>query len=139
LLKSADHHFCAARFCSANGGRRGFAFACSALPRRHHSTARTTLGRQPERVDDGLLRRFLSLLHVAALLLDSISLSIRRDRYEETLRKQRIPIDLVLSIHDQTLQAMAATLKAAKDKVLTVDLINSIFEDFRAIPAKLKW
>ena len=34
---------------------------------------------------------------------------------------------------------MAATLKAAKDKVLTVELINNIFEDFRAIPAKLKW
>jgi len=58
---------------------------------------------------------------------------------EETLRKQRIPIDLVLSIHDQTLQAMAATLKAAKDKVLTIELINQIFADFRAIPAKLKW
>ena len=58
---------------------------------------------------------------------------------EETLRKERIPLDLVLSIHDQVLQAMAATLKAAKDKVLTVELINSIFEDFRAIPTKLNW
>jgi len=58
---------------------------------------------------------------------------------EETLRKQRIPLDLVTSILDQTLQAMAATLKAAKDKVLTIELINQIFEDFRAIPAKLKW
>src|SRR5215470_4744486 len=58
---------------------------------------------------------------------------------EETLRKQRIPLDLVTSILDQTLQAMSATLKAAKDKVLTIDLINNIFEDFRAIPDKLKW
>ena len=58
---------------------------------------------------------------------------------EENLRKQRIPIELVTSTLDQTLQAMAATLKAAKDKVLTVELINNIFEDFRAIPAKLKW
>ena len=58
---------------------------------------------------------------------------------EETLRKQRIPLDLVISVHDQVLQAMSATLKAAKDKVLTVDLINQIFADFRAIPAKLKW
>jgi hypothetical protein len=57
----------------------------------------------------------------------------------EALSKTRIPIDLVLSIHDQTLQAMAATLKAAKDKVLTVELINSIFADFRAIPDKLRW
>jgi hypothetical protein len=58
---------------------------------------------------------------------------------EEELRKVRIPIDLVMSILDQTLQAMAATLKAAKGKVLTVELINNIFEDFRAIPSKLKW
>jgi hypothetical protein len=58
---------------------------------------------------------------------------------EEELRKVRIPIDLVTSILDQTLQAMSATLKAAKDKVLTVELINNIFADFRAIPAKLNW
>jgi hypothetical protein len=57
----------------------------------------------------------------------------------EALSKTRIPIDLVTSILDQTLQAMAATLKAAKGKVLTVELINSIFEDFRAIPTKLNW
>jgi hypothetical protein len=58
---------------------------------------------------------------------------------EENLRKQRIPIELVIETHDQVLQAMAATLKAAKGKVLTVELINSIFADFRAIPAKLRW
>ena len=58
---------------------------------------------------------------------------------EEILRKQLIPLDLVTSILDQTLQAMAATLKAAKDKVLTVELINQIFADFRAIPEKLNW
>jgi len=58
---------------------------------------------------------------------------------EEELRKTRIPLEMVTSILDQTLQAMAATLKAAKGKVLTVDLINDIFADFRAIPAKLKW
>ena len=57
---------------------------------------------------------------------------------EENLRKQRIPIELGTTL-DKALQAMAATLKAAKDKVLTVELINNIFEDFRAIPAKLKW
>jgi hypothetical protein len=58
---------------------------------------------------------------------------------EENLRKQRIPIEIVTETLDQTLQAMAATLKAAKGKVLTVELINSIFADFRAIPAKLRW
>ena len=57
----------------------------------------------------------------------------------EELAKKRIPIELVTSPLDQTLQAMAATLKAAKDKVLTVELINNIFADFRAIPAKLNW
>src|SRR5262245_9499822 len=58
---------------------------------------------------------------------------------EEILRKQHIPLDLVTSILDQTFQAMAATLKSAKDKVLTVELINDIFADFRAIPTKLNW
>jgi hypothetical protein len=58
---------------------------------------------------------------------------------EEVLRKQRIPIELVLSIHDQTLQAMAATLKALNGKVLTAEIISNIFQDFRAIPSKLKW
>jgi hypothetical protein len=58
---------------------------------------------------------------------------------DEVLRKERIPLELVLSIYDQTLQAMSATLKAAKDKVLTVELLNDIFEDFRKIPDKLNW
>src|SRR5262249_50880631 len=58
---------------------------------------------------------------------------------EETLLKQRIPLDRVISVHDEVLQAMIATLNAAKDKVLTVDLIKQIFADLRAIPAKLKW
>jgi hypothetical protein len=57
----------------------------------------------------------------------------------ELIAKQRIPIDLVTSTLDQTLQAMAAILKAAKGKVLTVELINNIFADFRAIPSKLNW
>src|SRR5262245_60900161 len=58
---------------------------------------------------------------------------------EETLRKQRIPIEIVTETLDQVLQAISATLKAAKDKVLTVELINNIFADFRAIPTKLNW
>jgi hypothetical protein len=57
----------------------------------------------------------------------------------ELIAKTRIPIDLVTSTLDQTLQAMAAILKAAKGKVLTVELINNIFADFRAIPSKLNW
>ena len=57
----------------------------------------------------------------------------------EELAKKRIPIELVRDTLDQTLQAMSATLKASKDKVLTMELINNIFADFRAIPAKLNW
>src|SRR5262249_15847293 len=58
---------------------------------------------------------------------------------EETLRKQRIPLDLVISVHDPVLPPLSATLKGGKGEVLSVDLINQIFADFRAIPAKLKW
>jgi len=58
---------------------------------------------------------------------------------EETLRKQRIPLDLVISVHDQVLQAMSATLKAHVGKTMTVESVNAIFEDFRAIPSRLKW
>jgi hypothetical protein len=57
----------------------------------------------------------------------------------EDLRKTRIPIVTVLQAHDEILQAIAATLKAAKGKLLTQDLINDIFDKFRSIPAKLKW
>ena len=39
----------------------------------------------------------------------------------------------------EILQATAATLKAAKGKLLTEELINDIFDKFRSIPAKLKW
>ncbi len=57
----------------------------------------------------------------------------------EDLRKTRIPIATVLQAHDEILQAIAATLKPAKGKLLTQDLINDIFDKFRSIPAKLKW
>ncbi len=56
---------------------------------------------------------------------------------EEELRKTRVPSDFVLSVHDQTLQAMVSTLKAGKDKPLTSELINEILEKWRAIPASL--
>jgi hypothetical protein len=40
---------------------------------------------------------------------------------------------------DEVFQYTAAALKAAKGKVLTVDLINELFEKFRAAPSKLRW
>ena len=57
----------------------------------------------------------------------------------EDLRKTRIPIGIVLQVNDEIAQATAATLKAAKGKLLTAELINDIFDKFRSIPAKLKW
>jgi hypothetical protein len=57
----------------------------------------------------------------------------------EDLRKTRIPIAIVLQVHDEILQAIAATLKAAKGKTLTSELINELFDKFRSAPAKLKW
>jgi hypothetical protein len=57
----------------------------------------------------------------------------------EDLRKTRIPIEIVLQIHDEISQATAATLKAAEGKLLSKELINDIFDKFRSIPAKLKW
>jgi hypothetical protein len=54
----------------------------------------------------------------------------------EDLRKTRIPISIVLQVHDEIFQATAATLKAAKGKLLTQELINDIFDKFRSIP---KW
>ncbi len=57
----------------------------------------------------------------------------------DVLRKTRIPIAIVLQVHDEIAQVTAATLKAAKGKLLTAELINDIFDKFRSIPAKLKW
>ena len=57
----------------------------------------------------------------------------------EVLRKTRIPIAIVLQVHDEILQAIVATLKAAEGKLLSRELINDIFDKFRSIPAKLKW
>ena len=57
----------------------------------------------------------------------------------DVLRKTRIPIEIVLQAHGEIAQATAATLKAAKGKLLTEELINDIFDKFRSIPAKLKW
>ena len=58
---------------------------------------------------------------------------------EEDLRKQRIPILVVTDVMDEVTQYTSATLKAAKNKVLTPKLINEIFEKFRNMPAELRW
>jgi hypothetical protein len=58
---------------------------------------------------------------------------------EEDLRKQRIPILVVTDAMDEVTQYTAATLKAAKNKVLTPKMINEIFERFRNMSTDLKW
>ena len=65
----ADHCLCAAHFRFVRLDRRGFAFTCFALPRRHCTPTSTTLGHESERLDDQLLGRFLSFVHVAAFHL----------------------------------------------------------------------
>ena len=58
---------------------------------------------------------------------------------EEDLRKQRIPIQIVLDTMDEVFQAIGSTLKAAKGTKLTAKRINELFEKWRDLPAKLKW
>jgi hypothetical protein len=53
----------------------------------------------------------------------------------EDLRKTRIPIQVVEDVMDEVFQAMGATLKAAKGKTLTIELINDLFDKFRTVPA----
>ena len=57
----------------------------------------------------------------------------------EDLDRKRIPIDIPLQANDQILQSFTAELKAASGEFLTQELINSLLEKFRTIPAKLKW
>ena len=56
---------------------------------------------------------------------------------EENLRKERVPLQLVLDEMDSLFQAMGAILKNVKE--LSPSRINEIFDKFRAVPAKLKW
>ena len=58
---------------------------------------------------------------------------------EEDLRKTRIPIQIAADANDQALQSFGATLKAAKHKKLTPDLINELLAKLRDVPAGFKW
>jgi len=93
----ADHCRCAAHFRFVRVGRRGFAFTCFTLPRRHCAPTSTTLGHHSERLDDQLVGHFLSLVHVAAFHLGRLSFSIRPDwngRWRHS-RSARIDADSV--------------------------------------------
>lgn len=58
---------------------------------------------------------------------------------EEDLRKQRIPIQIILDLIDEVFQSVGSTLKAAKGKKLTPERINELFDKFRAAPSRLGW
>jgi hypothetical protein len=58
---------------------------------------------------------------------------------EQDLRRQRIPLQVVTDTMDEVFQALGSTLKAAKGKTLSTEMINELFDKFRAAPAKLKW
>jgi hypothetical protein len=80
-ISCADHSLCTAAFCSPLNGRRCFAFPGFALPRGHCSTARPTVGCQPECLAYQPVGCLLSLVYAGDLLLARDSLSICADRY----------------------------------------------------------
>ena len=51
----------------------------------------------------------------------------------EIIRKERIPLDDVRKVDNEIFQAIAGILKANCDKMLTRELINEIFSQFRQI------
>lgn len=58
---------------------------------------------------------------------------------EEELRKERVPLQLVMDEVDSMFQAMAAILKNYKGKPIGEPQVNEIFAKFRDIPKQLKW
>jgi phage terminase Nu1 subunit (DNA packaging protein) len=57
----------------------------------------------------------------------------------EITRKERIPIDVVTAVNNEVDMAIAGILKSSVGKVLTHELINEIFSQFRNIPESLGW
>src|SRR5438093_13583887 len=56
---------------------------------------------------------------------------------EEELRKERVPLQLVLDELDSLFQEIGAVLKNTKE--LNPTRVNEIFRKYREIPSKLKW
>lgn len=57
----------------------------------------------------------------------------------ETMKKERIPVEVVNSVNAEAFGAIAAILKAHKGKMLTDETISDIQSSLRDIPHKLKW
>jgi hypothetical protein len=66
----------------------------------------------------------------------------RADKLEietQSVRKERIPLSIILEEEDKIFKFIAGTLKANCDKTLTRELINEIFAEFRDMPTRLGW
>ena len=57
----------------------------------------------------------------------------------QCLRRERIPVDVVNEVNDQAHRAIAAIIKAHHGKVLSMDVINEIFDQLRSVPEQLNW
>jgi uncharacterized protein YydD (DUF2326 family) len=78
------------------------------------------------------------LTHSEALRRLAIEKTLQVKVQTEILRKTRIPIDDVLEIDSRVFQAIAGTLKANLNKVLTIEKINEMFAEFRGATARKK-
>ena len=56
----------------------------------------------------------------------------------ENLRKERVPIEDVAEINEEAFSHVAGVLKAHTGKMLTQELVNDIFGQFREIGAKVR-
>jgi hypothetical protein len=54
------------------------------------------------------------------------------------LRKERIPLEDITEINEEVFTHVAGLLKAHTGKMLTEDLVNDIFAQFRGIGARLR-
>jgi hypothetical protein len=54
-------------------------------------------------------------------------------------RKERIPIEIIREVDNEVYMSISGILKSNVDKLLTRDVINEIFEQFRDIPKSLGW
>ena len=72
--------------------------------------------------------------------IGKISAERRKTECEvETMRRERIPIEVMSSVNAEAFGAMAAIIKAHKGKVLTDDVISDLQSALRDVPKKLKW
>jgi len=119
------------------------------LTGKHHKFLKQALEAVPFTSGPNRAHVYESPLALAAIYGVTRSLEEARTKQAETaarlneiradeLSKTRIPIQDVLDVMDEVFQSMGATLKAAKGKTLSLELINQLFDKFRAAPRKLK-